>query len=138
MLEVENFVTLVLVNVPFFQDEDHQNRFRAVTFWWKIEQIIQDCCDMFMFFSIGEFFHILLLNLVFILWHIDLFTWNCYSALFQGLCRTVQGPALIDLQAQTQLLASDFQVVFLLCTISFPLGNFLGKYLPIQALVKLS
>ena len=60
------------------------------------------------------------------------------SALFQGLCRTVQGPALIDLQAQTQLLASDFQVVFLLCTISFPLGNFLGKYLPIQALVKLS
>ena len=63
MLEVENFVTLVLVNKPFFQDEDYQNRFHAITFWWKIEQIIQDCCDIFMFFSIGEFFHIFLLIL---------------------------------------------------------------------------
>ena len=46
----------------------------------------------------------------------------------QGVCRTVQGPALIDLQTQTQLSAADFQIIFTLCTFSFPLGNLLGSY----------
>ena len=49
-----------------------------------------------------------------------------YSTL-QGICRTIQGPSMLDLQEQTHLRPSDFQWIFMLCSISFPLGNFLGK-----------
>ena len=50
-----------------------------------------------------------------------------YSTL-QGICRTIQGPSMLDLQEQTHLRPSDFQWIFMLCSISFPLGNFLGTH----------
>ena len=52
------------------------------------------------------------------------------SVHFQGICRTFQGPALLDLQEQTHLNTSDFQWVFIICAFLFPLGN-LGKTIQI-------
>lgn len=44
-----------------------------------------------------------------------------------GLARTMQGPSLLDLKAQVEAEIADFKLVFLLGTVSFPLGNYIGK-----------
>ena len=45
----------------------------------------------------------------------------------QGIARTMAGPSMPDLQKQTQLSQSDFSGIYTGCSVSFPLGNLLGK-----------
>ena len=42
--------------------------------------------------------------------------------------RTTQGPCLIDLSDQVGVQIKDFNVLFTLGAVTFPLGNFIGKY----------
>ena len=47
--------------------------------------------------------------------------------MFQGISRSLQGPTLLELQKQVGVSIQTFQIVFLLGTITFPSGNFLGN-----------
>ena len=54
---------------------------------------------------------------------------NFVSWLPQGLTRTIQGPSLLDLKEQVGVEVKDFQTMFLVGALSFPLGNVIGKSL---------
>ncbi len=45
----------------------------------------------------------------------------------QGLTRTLHGPILKDLADQVKVEVSDFGLVYLIGTFTFPLGNIIGS-----------